>query len=200
LKGPSGTATATTATTDTLCFRCHDATQYADASKTPTFTILNSGFSAGGNDSDGVSMANLHQRHAYYTSTAGQGKAGTVWPAGAVDTYRCTMCHTGTAHGWKNKAFLVNLNDVGPEVDMAVPNGTVGGALGGEISPASGVLATSDPVPPGTQVPNIITNDMAPVPTGYTNGPYYRGALLYINGFQASGAWARPNCANAGCH
>jgi hypothetical protein len=28
---------------------------------------------------------------------------------------RCTWCHVAVPHGWKNKAFLVNLNDVGPE-------------------------------------------------------------------------------------
>jgi len=32
-------------------------------------------------------------------------------------------CHIEVPHGWKNKAFLVNLNDVGPEVGL--PTGTV---------------------------------------------------------------------------
>jgi hypothetical protein len=110
------------------------------------------------------------------------------------------MCHTGTAHGWKNKDFLVNLNDVGPEVDRP-NNGTVGGALGGEIAlfpAANTILLPSQNVPLGTQVPS----SMAPVPTGYTNGPYYQGALLYIasTGFRASGTWTKPDCATAGCH
>jgi hypothetical protein len=119
------------------------------------------------------------------------------------------MCHTGTAHGWKNKAFLVNLNDVGPEVNRA-NNGTTGGAIGGEIPP-SGTITSCTPntilcagqnVTSGTQVPG----SMASVPTGYTNGPYYRGALLYINyvigvnGFKASGTWTKVDCANSGCH
>src|ERR1019366_301294 len=132
LKGSSDTTAATTATTDTLCFRCHDATQYADAIGAPT-TVLQSGFSGAGVDALLAPMTNLHQRHAYYTSTVGRlTYASSVWPAGADNTYRCTMCHTGTAHGWKNKGFLVNLNDVGPELDRAI-NSTVGGALGGEI-------------------------------------------------------------------
>jgi len=200
LKGPSNTTSATGVASDTLCFRCHDATQYADASgAAPTMTSGFSDASGTGLDALGISKANLHQRHAYYTSTAGrQAYPSSVWPAVADNTYRCTMCHTGTAHGWKNKDFLVNLNDVGPEVDKAF-NGTVGGALGGEIAPGPVTLTTGLAVPQGTQVPQTPT-DMAPVPTGYTNGPYYQGALLYINGFKASGTWTKADCANSGCH
>ena len=36
---------------------------------------------------------------------------------------KCNWCHTAVPHGWKNKALLVNLNDVGPEVGL--PEGTV---------------------------------------------------------------------------
>ena len=32
---------------------------------------------------------------------------------------RCNWCHVAVPHGWKNKALLVNLNDVGPEVGLA---------------------------------------------------------------------------------
>lgn len=209
LKGPSNTTSATSVASDTLCFRCHDATQYADASGTPA-VALNSGFSAFGNDlAYNQPMNNLHQRHAFYTTQGGVPHATTsVWPISANGTYRCTMCHTGTAHGWKNKAFLVNLNDVGPEVNRS-SNGTVGGAIGtslggtGEIAPGPTTLTTGQNVPGGTQVPG----SMASVLTGgYTNGPYYRGALLYINyiigvnGFKASGTWTKSDCANSGCH
>jgi hypothetical protein len=43
--------------------------------------------------------------------------------------WRCSYCHVAVPHGWKNKAFLVNLNAVGPEggfaSDTTVPtNGT----------------------------------------------------------------------------
>lgn len=201
LKGPSDTAAnPILATTDTLCFRCHDATQYADASGSPT-TVLQSGFSATGTDALSAPMSNLHQRHAYYTSTAGRlAYPSSVWPSGADNTYRCTMCHTGTAHGWKNKGFLVNLNDIGPELDKAI-NSTAGGALGGEIAlpnPPGSVLTAGQDVPAGTQVPA----GMATVPTGYSNGPYYQGALLYIanTGFNSSGNWIKTDCANSGCH
>ena len=193
---PINPTSAPATTLDVLCFRCHDATQYADATGSPA-TVLQSGFSAVGNDfAYGQPMNNLHQRHAFYTTQGGVPHATTsVWPASANGSYRCTMCHTGTAHGWKNKDFLVNLNDVGPEVDKAI-SGTVGGALGGEIAPGPITLATGQNVPKGTQVPAA----MAPVPTGYTNGPYYQGALLYLNSFKASGNWTKADCANSGCH
>jgi hypothetical protein len=196
LKGPSNTNIPVTTATDTLCFRCHDATQYADATGSPG-SVLQSGFSAAGTDTMGAPMTNLHQRHAYYTSTAGQAAyPSSVWPAGAVDTYRCTMCHTGTAHGWKNKDFLVNLNDVGPELNKAI-NSTVGGALGGELAPPSSTaLSPGANVPAGTVVPAA----MAVVPNGYTNGPYYQGALLRIVGFKASGTWTKADCSTSGCH
>ena len=32
---------------------------------------------------------------------------------------RCNWCHVAVPHGWKNKAFLVNLNDVGQEAGLA---------------------------------------------------------------------------------
>jgi hypothetical protein len=50
-----------------------------------------SGFSGGG-------RGNLHQYHA--------DKTGPI---------ECTWCHVAVPHGWKNRSFLVNLNDVGEE-------------------------------------------------------------------------------------
>ena len=199
LKGPSNTLTATTAASDTLCFRCHDAAQYADASGITT-NALNSGFGGTGNDlAYGQPISNLHQRHAYYTTQGGVLHATTsAWPATANGTYRCTMCHTGTSHGWKNKAFLANLNDLGPELNKTSNTTNGGGALGGEIAPGPVTLAVGANVPIGTQAPGT----MAPVPTGYTNGPYYQGALLRIaaTGFKASGTWTKADCATSGCH
>ena len=110
------------------------------------------------------------------------------------------MCHTGTAHGWKNKAFLVNLNDLGPELNK-ISGGIGGGALGGEIPLAGPNLTAGANVAKGTKLPPA----MAPIPTGYSNGPYYRGALLSIiaanlngTGFKASGTWTKADC--IGCH
>ena len=113
------------------------------------------------------------------------------------------MCHTGTAHGWKNKDFLVNLNDIGQELNKTVVSDLFGGALGGEIPisggscpPATGgVLCPNEAVTKGTRVPIAMASILS---GGYTNGPYYQGALLYINGFKASGTWTKADC--SGCH
>ncbi len=200
LKGPWKTDGVPVVANDTLCFRCHSYAQYADPSASPSPPALPSGFGGVGKDlAYGYPISNLHQRHAYYTTQGGVPHATTsAWPASANGTYRCTMCHTGTAHGWKNKAFLVNLNDLGLELNR-VSGGIGGGALGGEIALGPVTLANGANVPLGTQVPP----SMAPVPTGYSNGPYYRGALLRINansGFSASGNWKKTDCTTSGCH
>lgn len=80
---------------DDLCFKCHSYTRYA----TEDGEGIPSGF---GGDRD----ENLHGWHA--DKILGDGGA-----------WRCSFCHVAIPHGWKNKAFLVNLNDVGPEVGEA---------------------------------------------------------------------------------
>jgi hypothetical protein len=72
-----------------LCFKCHNPNTYANRNGTGT-----TGFSG----SDG----NLHALHT--------DKIGRI---------RCVWCHVAVPHGWKNKALLVNLNDVGPEAGRA---------------------------------------------------------------------------------
>ncbi|MEQ1590012.1 MAG: hypothetical protein ABL902_06645 [Gallionella sp.] len=180
LKGAWDTAIPAAASNN-LCFRCHEESQYADASASPALT-LSSAFS------DTASLLpNLHQRHAYLT-TQGQTPEAPSWPASENGTYRCTMCHTGTAHGWKNKAFLANLNDLGSEIF----------AIGGEIDPIANVLAAGASVPIGTEARTLVASTF---PVGYSNGPYYQGTLLSINtttGFPASGGWVKTSC--TGCH
>lgn len=78
-----------------LCFKCHDFQTYADRDGDDKNS---SGF--GGEDSN-----NLHAFH-----------------ADKIEKLHCTWCHTAVPHGWKNKALLVNLNDVGPEAGQ--PPGT----------------------------------------------------------------------------
>ena len=39
--------------------------------------------------------------------------------AGSNNTVRCNWCHVAVPHGWKNKALLVNLFDVGAEAGQA---------------------------------------------------------------------------------
>ena len=101
LKGPwSVTTGGTPGAVDTLCFRCHDAGDYTGTNRGGG----TSGFSDG--------QDNLHTLHSE-----------------RLDRIRCNWCHVAVPHGWKNKALLVNLNDVGPEAGLAgteVPIGSAG--------------------------------------------------------------------------
>lgn len=72
-----------------LCFKCHDYSLYA---------TRGGGSSGFGGSKD----ANLHSFHA--------DKLGKM---------RCNWCHIAVPHGWKNKALLVNLNQVGSEIGLA---------------------------------------------------------------------------------
>lgn len=73
-----------------LCFKCHDYDVYAGGDRSG-----DSGFGRGDN---------LHGIH--FEKIDG-------------NRVKCSWCHVAVPHGWKNKAFLVNLNDVGPEAGMA---------------------------------------------------------------------------------
>ena len=92
LKGPWNAATGS-GQADALCFKCHDIGAYANQSGART------GFF---NDPADKGRGDLHAYHA--------SKIGRI---------RCTWCHVAVPHGWKNKAFLVNLNDAGPEAGLA---------------------------------------------------------------------------------
>jgi hypothetical protein len=87
---------------NTVCFKCHDPA---------TYSTKDGGGGTGFFNSD---KGNLH---AFHTDKIGR--------------IRCTWCHVAVPHGWKNKAFLVNLNDVGAEGGLApgtqVRNGTTAG-------------------------------------------------------------------------
>ena len=73
-----------------LCFKCHNPATYA---------------SAGGGGTTGFRGGGENNLHAFHTD-----KIGDI---------RCSWCHVAVPHGWKNKALLVNLNDVGPEAGRA---------------------------------------------------------------------------------
>ncbi len=143
---------------DGLCFRCHDYDQYASNAAAPAI-VLASGFKRGSGGGGCIVFANqnLHLAH------AGAG-GGT-----GVTNFRCTLCHIAVPHGWKNKVFLANLNDVGLEVPG---------------------------MSPGTQVRYT---GFAPSGAGrYYAGPYYNGAALKVNTFARSGSWVPENCGSSG--
>ncbi len=95
LKGAWDTETGDGQESTGLCFKCHDYASYA----------LGTG---GGGKRTGFWLTDVnedgHQLHVDRVS-ATNGGVGS----------RCDWCHTAVPHGWKNKALLVNLNDVGPE-------------------------------------------------------------------------------------
>ncbi len=75
----------------TLCFKCHERQVYSPTGDTRK-ADRNTGFCCKGGD----------QLHWYHWNRIG-------------GTLKCNWCHVAVPHGWKNKALLVNLNDVGPE-------------------------------------------------------------------------------------
>ena len=77
-----------------LCFKCHDFVTYATRDGDGG---INSGFRDDGSRGNGRS----NNLHGYHTDVIG--------------SMHCMWCHTAVPHGWKNKALLVNLNDLGPE-------------------------------------------------------------------------------------
>jgi len=69
-----------------LCFKCHNPNTYANRN---------------GSGSTGFFSSDKGNLHAFHTDKVGR--------------IRCNWCHVAVPHGWKNKALLVNLNDVGEE-------------------------------------------------------------------------------------
>ena len=93
LKGLWNSTTGTGQQANGLCFKCHDYASYATNSGQRT------GFY---NDPNDRGRGDLHSFH-----------------ADKIGRMRCNWCHVAVPHGWKNKALLVNLNDVGPEGGFA---------------------------------------------------------------------------------
>lgn len=110
LKGEWSDQTGQNTEVEGLCFKCHNYDYYGKefgpgvigASQTQK-----SGFSRdpalGFAACLYVPHVNLHTGHAQQNQ---------------VTNFRCSYCHIAIPHGWKNKNFLVNLNDVGPEVGL----------------------------------------------------------------------------------
>ncbi|NMG44985.1 hypothetical protein GPA22_14755 [Aromatoleum toluvorans] len=77
----------------------------------------------------------------------------------------CMRCHIAVPHGWKNKAFLVNLECVGPEGGKGTGCTPVGNDTAGGTSTSTETIA-----------------------------PYYNSAVLRIRTWQASGQWTETSC------
>ncbi len=84
-------APGTTDPNNGVCFKCHDYRTYADRN--------------GDSNSSGFGGPKSNNLHAFHTDK--------------LERIRCSWCHTAVPHGWKNKALLVNLNDVGAEAGLA---------------------------------------------------------------------------------
>lgn len=137
-----------------LCFRCHDPKNYARAAFGQSDPdVVRSGFrrAVGGGGCLPFLGTNLHVGH-----------------AAQIPNFRCTYCHIAIPHGWKNKVFLANLNDVGLEAEL----------------------------PPGTQV--RYTGFSPSGTGRYYQAPYYLGAVLKVRSFARSGEWLDVNCGSAG--
>ncbi|MBI3374944.1 MAG: hypothetical protein HY017_24745 [Betaproteobacteria bacterium] len=89
LKGAWNSSTGSGQQATGLCFKCHSYTVYATRGETRT----------------GFWLSNGNDGHSFHADKIGR--------------LRCNWCHVAVPHGWKNKAFLVNLNDVGQEAGQA---------------------------------------------------------------------------------
>ncbi|MBI1194802.1 MAG: hypothetical protein GC138_03005 [Gammaproteobacteria bacterium] len=159
----TGENTPPTSAANALCFKCHDFRQYGrDVPpanwNSPSQPVQKSGFSMATGAGTGClpfKLTNLHVGHASF-----------------VTNFRCTYCHVAVPHGWKNKVFLANLNDVGLEAPL-LPGELTGGTA---------------------QSRQVRLNK----PDRYYNGPYYNGAALKVRSFARSGQWVPENCGSSG--
>ena len=152
-----------------LCFKCHQFAQYGSSTAGGG---MGGGMGGGGAQNSGFATPGcmggcmggaINNLHVYHTNV--------------VATWRCNLCHVAIPHGWKNKVFLVNLNDVGPEGgeapgtqlrNGAAGGGGMGGGMGGGGAPA------------------------------FVRGPYYNRAALKVASFATSGNWSPNDCGSVG--
>jgi len=100
-------------TPNALCFKCHDYNDYGK------FVDLSSGEMSG---ESGFQVQSPSITGSQCIDFAFQNKnlhSGHVQALTGVTNFRCSLCHVAVPHGWKNKTFLANLNDVGPEAGLA---------------------------------------------------------------------------------
>jgi hypothetical protein len=75
--------------TNAICFKCHDSGFYN---------------STGGTSGSAFQGDSGSATHGYHRERIG--------------SLQCNWCHVAVPHGWKNRSFLVNLRDVGPEAGV----------------------------------------------------------------------------------
>jgi len=93
-----------------LCFKCHDYDDYGNRNNpAPGLSGFRTppGYTVPAGCDVSWKSVNLHIGHAQKISAT---------------RFNCAWCHSMVPHGWKNKALLVNLNDIGPEAGL--PAGT----------------------------------------------------------------------------
>ena len=172
LKGPwSGDRLTGTGEGQTshLCFKCHAYDQYGNSGPA---TVQDSGFSLGGGGMGGMGGGMCMGGGGMCMGGGMMGPMNNlhIFHAGAVNNFRCNLCHVAVPHGWKNKNFLVNLNDVGPEVGRAA----------------------------GTEVRNNTTTGFSVPGDNYAGSPYYNRAVLKVASFATSSNWQPTDCGSAG--
>jgi len=122
--------------------------------------------------------------------------SGTAFQHGGTHTDKvgildCMWCHVAIPHGWKNRGFLVNLNDIGPEVMCrAVDNSTSGYNV---KTPLGVNCKVGEPIPKGSVVTTLFRSGGI----GYNNPPYYINARLRIRRFPTSN-WSASDCGSNG--
>jgi len=94
---------------------------------------------------------------------------------------RCMYCHVAVPHGWKNKALLVNLNDIGIEA----------GCTGSGYQVPNSVLTSTSS---GSLSGGVCDGVQYSAGVGFNRAPYYRGAFLKINTWRTSGNWTEGSC------
>jgi hypothetical protein len=118
-----------------------------------------------GNATNGSICGRCHDPAGATSGFAGASEASHNW---SVKRSRyCMACHIAVPHGWKNKAFLVNLRCVQSE--------------------ASGYTATC------AQAKGSDGNAISGTAT-FTNEPYYYRARLEIATWARSGSWSESSC------
>ena len=177
-----------------LCFKCHTEKAYKGSGDGSSGW---SGFRISRDDRDKVDETIYNNGHSGHAST--EVKSDLV----------CTWCHVAVPHGWKNKALLVNLNDIGPEVlcraddlpynddqslgtgkyDVRVPEGDGVENSGTESFDR---CELGQPMPAGT----VVDNSGISGSSGYDNPPYYINARLKLTRFATggSGTWKESDC------